>query len=261
MLKRLLLLPLGIALVALALPASAADSRSASVKFDTWVEIPGMVLPGGTYLFVLSDNQGAEHHVQIFDGVTRQLVAVVATDPDQMDQAREENVRFEPRQGPFRGEAIAEWFRPGSRVGERFVYQPGLLVGEATMMATAEDMDHPAATVADLSAASPLAETPQLSGQSPDQMQDQVATNNVPSAAVATSIESQPQTPDTAPELNAQATSDASQAQQAIPASTTETPIGTPESLPQTASIIPLVAIAGFLTLATAVGFRFFSRA
>ena len=103
------------------------------MKFDTWVEVPGMVLPGGTYLFVLADNKGAEHHVQIFDMVTRQLVAVVATDPEQLDKPKEENVALEPRQGPFRGEAVAEWYRPGSRVGEKFVYQPGSMIGEATI--------------------------------------------------------------------------------------------------------------------------------
>jgi hypothetical protein len=262
--KRTLLFSLTLALIALALPASA-DSRQATVKFDTWVEIPGMVLPGGTYLFVLADNKGAEHHVQIFDMVTRQLVAVVATDPDQLEKPREENVRFEPRQGPFRGEAVAEWFRPGSRVGERFVYQPGLMIGEATMLATAEDMDHPTVTVADLSTASPLAETPQLSGQSPDQMPDQIAKNNAPVTTPAP-VESQPQTlqqnpsqaadnAPTTPTITAQATTPA------VPDATTETAIGTPESLPKTASTVPLIAFAGLLTLATAAALRIFLRA
>ncbi|SRR5579871_819820 len=256
--KRTLLFSLALALVALTLPV-AADSRQATVKFDTWVEIPGMVLPGGTYLFVLSDNQGAEHHVQIFDGVTRQLVAVVATDPDQLPRAPEENVKFEERQGPFRGQAVAEWFRPGSRVGERFVYQPGMMIGEATMLATAEDMDHPAATVADLSAASPLAETPQLSGQSPDQLPDQTAKNNAP----VTPVEPQPQTlqqnpgqaADQTPTVSAQA------APPAVPGGTIETPVGTPETLPKTASTVPLIAIVGMLTLAAAVALRAFLRA
>jgi hypothetical protein len=265
--KRASLLALGLALVLFAISAPA-DSRTATVKFDTWVEIPGQVLPGGTYIFVLSDNQGAEHHVQIFDMVTRRLVAVVATDPDQLQQPQEENVRLEQRQGPFRGEAVAEWFRPGARVGERFVYQPGSMIGEATMLATAEDLDHPVQTTADLSQASPLAETPQLSGQAPEQFSDQVAKNNAPAP-----VESQPQTlqenpaqmPDQtqpaqaaqpAPTLNAQATTP-----QIPSGATEETPVGTPESLPKTATRVPLIAAFGLLTLAAAGALRVFLRA
>ena len=51
------------------LPAALADewNQATEMKFSEPLEIPGKVLPAGTYWFVLADNQGDRQTVQIFN--------------------------------------------------------------------------------------------------------------------------------------------------------------------------------------------------
>lgn len=121
----------GIILAAVGVPAASAQGqKQAIVTFSEWVEIPGGVLPAGRWLF----RQSSPNTVQIYDPVSRILVATLPTEPDVALRPEEGQIRFESRPGPFQSPAVAEWFRPGSRVGQVFVYTSDLPFGEGVQV-------------------------------------------------------------------------------------------------------------------------------
>jgi len=109
--------------MAMAVPAFAQDWNKASlVTFDSWVEIPGGVLPGGRYIFKLSDSNSNRHIVRIYDQVSGILVATLATVPEiRTGFTDNESIRFEEGTSP-NPQAVKAWFHQGSPDGEQFVY-------------------------------------------------------------------------------------------------------------------------------------------
>ena len=55
------------------LPVAVADewNQATKMNFSEPVEIPGVVLPAGTYWFVLADSQGDQQIVQVFSATER----------------------------------------------------------------------------------------------------------------------------------------------------------------------------------------------
>jgi hypothetical protein len=102
---------------------AAADEwdRRTILTFSQAVEIPGKILPAGTYAFQLADSPASRHVVQVFDQHGR-IVAMLFTIPAASLRASEgTRILFaEQRAGaPF---PIKEWFYPGHRSGEEFIY-------------------------------------------------------------------------------------------------------------------------------------------
>ena len=86
------------------------------------VEIPGKVLPPGTYAFKLLDSTGSRNIVQIFDKDQKKLYATILGIPDYRPEPPDKTiVRFDerPTGSP---EAIEAWFYPGDPYGVEFVY-------------------------------------------------------------------------------------------------------------------------------------------
>jgi hypothetical protein len=91
------------------------------LTFSEPVEIPGVVLPAGTYTFKLA-NAFDRHIVQIFNADGSQIIATVMTIPDYRLTATDETV-IKFSEVPYGStEAIRAWFYPGNTVGEAFVY-------------------------------------------------------------------------------------------------------------------------------------------
>ena len=118
---------IGLALSVLGLVAAStarADDRDKKtvLTFTQPVEIPGRVLPAGTYMFKMLDSWTDRHVVQIFNEDGSTVIASVLTVPNYRRQSTNETViRFRemPAGTP---EAIRAWFYPGSTIGEEFVY-------------------------------------------------------------------------------------------------------------------------------------------
>jgi len=92
------------------------------LTFSQPVEIPGRVLPAGTYMFKLADSMSDRHIVQIFTPDGSQIIATIMTIPDYRLKPTDETViRFGevPAGSP---EAIRAWFYPGNTLGQEFVY-------------------------------------------------------------------------------------------------------------------------------------------
>jgi len=103
-----------------ALHADEAD-ESAKLTFTKPVEIPGQVLPAGTYLFKLADPNDL-NLVRVFssDG-TRLYATLLTVSAERTDPAGDALITL-AEQSNGRPEALVKWFYPGSTSGHQFVY-------------------------------------------------------------------------------------------------------------------------------------------
>ncbi len=97
------------------------DKRTV-VTFSNPVEIPGKVLPAGTYVMRLADLPNNRHVVQFFNQDETSLLATVIAVSDYRDQPTgDSRFHFEERRGNA-PEALKSWFYPGDLYGLEFVY-------------------------------------------------------------------------------------------------------------------------------------------
>jgi hypothetical protein len=97
-------------------------NKKTIVTFSDSVEIPGQVLPAGTYVFKLADSVSDRHIVQIWTEDQSQLIATILAVPDyRLDPPRKSAFEFDERPGdsPM---ALRSWFYPGDNIGQQFVY-------------------------------------------------------------------------------------------------------------------------------------------
>src|SRR5579859_6111288 len=97
-------------------------NKKTIVTFNDPVEIPGQVLPAGTYVFQLADSQSDRHLVEIWNASQTQLLSIVMAVPDYRLDAPDRTIfQFEERPGnsPM---ALRSWFYPGDNTGQHFVY-------------------------------------------------------------------------------------------------------------------------------------------
>jgi hypothetical protein len=104
--------------------AAHADEWDLTTKltFSEPVQIPGQVLPAGTYLFKLANNASDRHIVQVFNSDGTALYAtLMAISTQRRDPSGKSVVTF-AEQGAGRPEALVKWFYPGETTGNEFVY-------------------------------------------------------------------------------------------------------------------------------------------
>jgi hypothetical protein len=117
---------LGLLLVSMiTLSAARADwlDQASKLTFSQPFQIPGRVLPAGTYWFVMADDTGSIHStVRIFNSDQSKLVAtVLAVDADRFEITDNTVITFAER-GAMEPEAIVLWFYPECNFGHQFVY-------------------------------------------------------------------------------------------------------------------------------------------
>jgi hypothetical protein len=107
------------------LPLSAkADewNKKTILTFSAPVELPGVALPAGTYVFKLADSLGDRNIVQVFNKDESHLYATILAIPDYRVEPKDKTViTFEERPSGT-PEAIRAWFYPGDNYGQEFVY-------------------------------------------------------------------------------------------------------------------------------------------
>ena len=97
-------------------------NQATKLTFSEAVEVPGQVLPAGTYWFTLANSDTYRHIVQIWNADRTHLVTTIVAIPDYRTQPKGETViHFEERRSG-QPEAIRSWFYPGCDFGEEFVY-------------------------------------------------------------------------------------------------------------------------------------------
>jgi len=205
-------------------------NRKTTMTFSGPVEIPGVhlkgwaVLPAGTYVFKIMDSDSDRHIVQIFNATETQIYATILAIPNYRLRVTDKTVvtfRERPAGEP---EALRAWFYPGRNWGEEFVYP------KAKAIMLAKETNTP---VLFLETELPLEVTePLLPVTAPEVAQLKQAPikaiqptgETVEVAAVVTPPPAVELQPDVAPTVLAAA-------------------------LPQTSSLLPLIAMLGLLAL------------
>jgi len=106
------------------LPSAQADTwnKKTVVTFSQAVEVPGKILPAGTYTFQLLDSQSDRHIVQIFNADGSQIIAtILAINNYRLQSTGDTVMKFSERPGDS-PEALRAWFYPGDNFGQEFVY-------------------------------------------------------------------------------------------------------------------------------------------
>jgi hypothetical protein len=121
--KVALLIAFAIASVLFLEVAARADEMDQSIKitFSQAIEIPGQVLPAGTYLFKLADPNDLDV-VRIFNSEGTRLYATLQTITAERRKPSGHTVVTLAKQPDGKPETLLQWFYPGSTSGHELVY-------------------------------------------------------------------------------------------------------------------------------------------
>lgn len=233
LLRKTMLLMAGLAALSLA-PAAKADEwdQKTTFTFHGPVEIPGQVLPAGTYVFKLANSGSNRNIVQVFNKEESRVFATILAIPDYRLRASEKTIiTFDERAGDA-PDAIKAWFYPGRTHGHEFVYPKN----EALALAKANHTPVPSM---------PVELTPETL-KSPAPLNGPVVT-----ALNAAPLKAEEPGGNEVELAAAFAVADPQ-------AATTPSPL--PERLPETATELPLLGLAGLLSLGTALTLRLAAR-
>ncbi len=92
------------------------------VTFNSPIEVPGKVLPRGTYVFKLASSQSDRQLVQILTQDQRQVLASIQAIPDYRLHPTDKAVISLQERPSGHPEALQSWFYPGDSYGVQFVY-------------------------------------------------------------------------------------------------------------------------------------------
>ena len=119
----------------LAAPARADEENQATrLTFSQPVQIPGKVLPAGTYWFVLAENTADREIVEVFNQDRTVEYATLFTVPNQLPNAADDTLLTFARSDANETPALMSWAYPGELTGHEFIYskseEPKLLRAE-----------------------------------------------------------------------------------------------------------------------------------
>lgn len=97
-------------------------SKRTVVTFSAPVELPGIVLPAGTYVFKLLDSVSNRHIVQVFNENETKLYTTILAIPNYRLEPTGETVMHFAERPKGTPTALRGWFYPGDNFGQEFVY-------------------------------------------------------------------------------------------------------------------------------------------
>jgi hypothetical protein len=206
-------------LFVLALPAMRADEwrKRTVITINEPIQFPTVVLPAGTYVMMLLDSPSNRDIVQIYDKSEQHLITTILALPNYRLEPTGKSVFTFWETPAGNPPAVRAWFYPGDNYGQEFVYPKSMATQIAAtndaVVPTAEPTEPPAPAAAPAPEPAPAAEP---------------APAPAPAAA-----------PEPAPAPEPQAESPAPEPQ----------PEPTPSELPGTASSLPLIGLAGLVSL------------
>jgi hypothetical protein len=122
---RLIYSIIGTALLSLAFvpSVSATDwDKKTFVTFSRPVELPGVALPAGTYIFEVPDVSGARQVVRVMNEKGDKVYATLLTIPTSRREPSDFTMITFMERAPRAPMPISRWFYPGERDGYQFVY-------------------------------------------------------------------------------------------------------------------------------------------
>jgi hypothetical protein len=221
-----MVLLVGFCVLALMVSHAKADDfdQKTTFTFSGPVEIPGKVLPAGTYVFKLVEQEGDRDVVQVLNKKENRAFGTFLTISDsRMTPTGKPVITFDERAAGS-PEAVKAWFYPGDNYGHEFVYPKARALELAKANSTpvpsmpdelATNTTMPATTMKEQSVVA--MKQASLKAQKPDEEEVEIAEVFV--------------TPSSAP--------------------------GLPRQLPKTASQLPLIGLFGLLAIGMAGLLRF----
>ena len=98
------------------------SDQSTTITFNQPIQIPGQVLPAGTYSLKLLNNNSDQNVVQIFNSDQTHLYATLQTIAAERQDPTGDTVITLAEQGGGKPDALLKWFYPGLDTGHEFVY-------------------------------------------------------------------------------------------------------------------------------------------
>ncbi len=123
--SRLLILTMCLMLLGgVSVPLAMADqwNQATKVHINAPMEVPGKVLPAGTYWFTLLNDDPDRNVVQIWNANRTDLLATTITVPDYRLRPTGSTVMKFSERPSTQPEALKAWFYPGDNYGHEFVY-------------------------------------------------------------------------------------------------------------------------------------------
>jgi hypothetical protein len=214
--------------------------RKTVISISQPLEVPGVVLPPGTYVMKLFNSSSDRHIVQFMNEKQNQQLALTFAVAAERLQPTGKTVltMYEGSQGS--PPALRTWFYPGDNVGQEFLYphRQAVSISERTKQ-TVPEVESSGSTTAAVQTtetpASTVSEPPLIARAEPAP---------TPVAEPEPIAAPEPQQPAAEPQSPP------------APVADQQTPSTTSESLPKTAGYGPLAALSGGLALALAFGIR-----
>ena len=218
------------------------SDKATVVTFNSPVEIPGsnpQILPAGTYMFKIVDSKSTPHIVQVSNKEESKVYSTIMAVPAHRDATTRDTVfTFEERPGG-QPQALQTWFYPNDTNGEEFVYTGHVPQQVAAVVPPAE--------------AAPVAETPKPQPEPVARVETPAPT---PPVAAQTPAAPEPPRQQEAAAPPPQAPAPAAQEQPQQNTQANEEP----KTLPHTASNMPLLLLAGVVSLGAGLTLRGLSR-
>jgi hypothetical protein len=98
------------------------DDQSTKISFSQSVQVPGRILPAGTYEFVLARSSSSRDIVQIFNAGGTELFATVQTVPTERGREAGGTSITLAQRSDGQPDALVSWFYPGMETGHEFIY-------------------------------------------------------------------------------------------------------------------------------------------
>jgi hypothetical protein len=106
------------------LPSARADENDQATKltFSQSIQIPGQVLPAGTYWFMLVDTPNSRNIVRVFNSDRSKLYATIFTVNTQSSTIPDQTTITFAEGEPMQPQTLVSWFYPGEDTGHQFIY-------------------------------------------------------------------------------------------------------------------------------------------
>jgi hypothetical protein len=98
------------------------SNESTKVTFNAPIQIPGQVLPAGTYTLKQVDPDSDSNLLQIFSADRTVLYATVQTISAERREPTSDTSITLAQQGGSEPDVLVKWFYPGRTIGHEFVY-------------------------------------------------------------------------------------------------------------------------------------------
>jgi hypothetical protein len=242
------------------------------LTFSSAVELPGVTLQPGTYLFRLADSQSNRHIVQVFSQDEKQIQATILAVPaERLEVSGETVVTFrETSEGAT--PAVQYWYYPGDRIGHEFVYpkDQAMRIAKRTGQNVLSMEGDVASAGSKVSSTTPEGEMTEWKREEPTRTTTDQSGGVAGTTGLSAGAQTKPQEETVAPseetpdrpgtetppaESTARAQSD-TRAQAGMSQPQTSGTAGRTTELPRTASPLPLSAFIGLLSLAGGMALR-----